>query len=148
MMENNLNNMGISAEDMLGMLSWEISSDLPIGQIHEKVPAACEENKFALLQTYVYHDIVESKGFPIDRKVYIYEICQAKTAAGMLADFPRFALFMPCRIAVYEKDGETVLATMNMGAVLDAIRSDARLFNEATDLFNTVKDMLKSLAGK
>lgn len=147
-MENNLNKMGISAEDMVGMFSWEISSKLPINQVHEKVPAACEEKKFALLQTYVYHDIVEGKGFPIDRKVYIYEICQAKTAAGMLADFPRFALFMPCRIAVYEKDGETVLATMNMGAVLDAIRSDARLFNEATDLFNTVKDMLKSLAGK
>ena len=147
-MENNLNKMGISAEDMVGMFSWEISSELPIGQIHEKVPAACEEKKFALLQTYVYHDIVAGKGFPIDRKVYIYEICQAKTAAGMLADFPRFALFMPCRIAVYEKDGETVLATMNMGSVLDAVRSDAQLFNEATTLYATVKDMLATLAGK
>ena len=141
-------NKGFSAEEMIGMFTWEISSDLPIDQVHEKVPAACEEKKFALLQTYVYHDIVAGKGFPIDRKVYIYEICQAKTAAGMLTDFPRFALFMPCRIAVYEKEGQTVIATMNMGAVLDAIRSDARLFDEATVLFNTVQDMMVSLSGK
>ena len=148
MMENEFNSKGFSAEEMIGMFSWEMSSKLPINQVHERVPAACEEKKFALLQTYVYHDIVESKGFPIDRKVYIYEICQAKTAAGMLADFPRFALFMPCRIAVYYKDGETVLATMNMGSVLDAVRSDAQLFNEATTLYATVKDMLATLAGK
>lgn len=148
MMENEFNSMGFSAEEMIGKFTWEISSKLPINQVHEKVSDACEEKKFALSQTYVYHDIVEGKGFPIDRKVYIYEICQAKTAAGMLADFPRFALFMPCRIAVYEKDGETVLATMNMGSVLDAVRSDAQLFNEATTLYATVKDMLATLAGK
>jgi len=37
---------------------------------------------------------------------------------------------------------------MNMGAVLDAIRSDARLFDEATVLFNMVQDMMVSLSGK
>lgn len=147
-MENDFKSKGISAGDMIGLFTWEILSKLPIDRVHEKLPAACEERKFALLQTYIYHDIVAGKGFPIDRKVYVYEICQAKTAADMLTDFPRFALFMPCRITVYENKGETVIATMNMGSVLDAIQSDARLYDEATTLYNNVKEMLVSLAGK
>lgn len=138
----------ITPEKMIEMFTYEISSKLPINEIHEKVPAACEQNKFALLQTYVYHDIVAGKGFPIDRKVYIYEICQAKTAADMLTDFPHFSLFMPCKLAIYEKNGETAISTMNMGAILDAVRANKELFNSATSLFNTLKILMDNISEK
>lgn len=136
----------MTPEKMIDMFTYNIISKQPIGQVTENVPAACEQNKFALLHTYVYHDIVESKGFPIQRKVYIYEICQAKTAAGMLTDFPHFSIFMPCKLAVYENNGETVISTMNMGAVLDAIRSNQELFEEANNLFNTLKSLMKIIS--
>ena len=92
----------MTPKKMIEMFTYSVSSKLPIGKVTEKVPVACEKHKFALLQTYVYHDIVAGKGFPIDRKVYIYEICQAKTAAQMLTGFPHFSLFMPCKLAIYE----------------------------------------------
>jgi hypothetical protein len=61
------------ANKMIDMFTYKIESNKPIEQVTSKVPAACEESKFALLQTYVYHEIVESKGFPINRKVWVYE---------------------------------------------------------------------------
>jgi len=134
------------AEKMIEMFSHKISSKLPIEKVIEKVPAACEEKKFALLQTYVYHDIVESKGFPIDRKVYIYEICQAKTAATMLTDFPHFSIFMPCKLAIYEDKGETIISTMNMDIMLKAVSSNPELFRETTTLFNTLKSLMDSIS--
>lgn len=136
----------IPPKKMIEMFTYEISSSLPIEVIREKVPAACEQKKFALLQTYVYHDIVESKGFPIDRKVYIYEICQAKTAAAMLTDFPHFAIFMPCKLAIYENNGETIISTMNMEIMLNAVKSSPELFKEATTLFNTLKSLMDSIS--
>lgn len=132
-------------EKMIEMFTYKIISKLPIEQIAEKVPAACEQNKFALLHTYVYHEIVESKGFPIKRKVYIYEICQAKTAATMLTDYPHFSIFMPCKLAIYEENGSTVISTMNMEIMLKAVNSNQELFNEATSLFNTLKTLMRSL---
>ena len=99
---------------MIEMVTYKIESTQSIGKISESVPSACEKYKFALLQTYVYHEIVESKGFPIKRKVFVYEICQAKTAAAMLTDFPHFSIFMPCKLAIYEDNGETIISTMNM----------------------------------
>lgn len=101
-------------EKMIDMFTYKIISNQSILKISEEVPGACEKHKFALLHTYVYHEIVESKGFPINRKVYIYEICQAKTAAAMLTDFPHFSIFMPCKLAIYEEKGNTVISTMNM----------------------------------
>lgn len=134
------------AEKMIEMFSYKIISIKSINQIAEKIPAACEQYDFALLKTYVYHEIVESKGFPIKRKVYIYEICQAKTAAAMLTDFPHFSIFMPCKLAIYEENGSTIISTMNMEIMLNALSSNQELYNEASSLYNTLKTLMKSLS--
>lgn len=134
------------SNNMIEMFTYEIASKLSIEEIKEKVPAACEQNKFAVLQTYVYHDIVASKGFPIDRKVYIYEICQAKTAAAMLTDFPHFAIFMPCKLAIFENNGETIISTMNMETMLNAVDSNPELFKEASAMFKTLQSLMDEIA--
>lgn len=139
-------NAFMPAEKMIDMFIYKIVSNKVIEQIIEKVPTACEEKKFALLQTYVYHEIVESKGFPIERKVYIYEICQAKVAATMLTDYPHFSIFMPCRIAIYEDNGAVVITTMNMEIMLKAVRFNKELYKEATTLFGTLQLLMKEIS--
>lgn len=136
----------MTPEKMIEMFTYKIISNLSIEQITEKVPTACEQNKFALLHTYIYHEIVESKGFPIKRKVYIYEICQAKTAAVMLTDYPHFSIFMPCKLAIYEENGSTVISTMNMEIMLQAINTNQDLYKEATSLFSTLKIVMEQLS--
>ncbi len=134
-------------EKMIDMFTYKLISKESIDEITQKVPAVCEQNKFALLQTYNYHEIVKEKGFPIQRKVYIYEICQAKTASMMLTDHPGFSLFMPCKLAIYEDGGDTVISTMNMEIVLKAVRDNQQLYNDASSLYNTLKTMMRSLSG-
>jgi len=131
---------------MIQMFTYKVISNQSIEQIAERVPTACEQNKFALLYTYAYHEIVESKGFPIKRKVFIYEICQAKTAAAMLTDYPHFSIFMPCKLAIYEENGSTVISTMNMEIMLKAVGSNLALFKEATSLFNTLKSLMNQIS--
>ena len=133
-------------EKMIDMFTYKIISTQSIWKVSAKVPSACEKYKFALLQTYIYHEIVESKGFPIKRKVFIYEICQAKTAAKMLTDYPHFSIFMPCKLAVYEENNKTVISTMNMEIMLKAVSSNNELYEEATSLFKTLKLLMNSLS--
>lgn len=145
MLQNSIQAM-MPPEKMIEMFTYKIISNQPIELIAEKVPVVCEQSKFALLHTYIYHEIVESKGFPIKRKVFIYEICQAKTAAAMLTDYPHFSIFMPCKLAVYEENGGTVISTMNMEVMLNAISSNQELYKEATSLFNTLKSLMNSIS--
>jgi len=134
------------AGKMIKMFTLKVESDLPIVQIAEKVEAACAAHNFALLQTYNYHQIVESKGFPIKRKTYIYDICQAKTASMMLTSNPEFSVFMPCTLSLYEENGKTIISTMNMEIILKAVKSDKALFTEASNLFYAFKKMMNTLA--
>jgi uncharacterized protein (DUF302 family) len=134
-------------EKMIEMFTYKSMSSKSVDEIAQKIPRACENYKFALLQKYNYHEIVKEKGFPIQRKVYIYEICQAKTASLMLTDHPEFSNFMPCKLALYEDNDEAVLSTMNMEIVLKAVRDNEQLFNDASSLYNALKTMMQSLTG-
>lgn len=145
-MNEKLEQAFMSPEKIIEMFTYKIVSNQPILQIIQKVPEACEQHKFSLLQTYVYQEILESKGFPINRKVYVYEICQAKTASVMLTYYPNFSLFMPCKIAIYEEDESVVISTMNMEIMLNAVSSNPELYRDTTILFETLKVMLKSLS--
>lgn len=134
------------AGKMIKMFTLKMESDLPIVQIADKVETACAAHNFALLQSYNYHQIVESKGFPIKRKTYIYDICQAKTASMMLTSNPEFSVFMPCTLSLYEENGKTIISTMNMEIMLKAVKNDKALFTEASNLFNSFKSMMSSLS--
>lgn len=138
----------VSPNKMIDMFTYQLVTDQPVEVIANKVQLACDNYKFALLQTYNYHEIVENKGFPIKRKVFIYEICQAKTASLMLTDHPNFSIFMPCKLAIYEQNGKTIISTMNMEIMLNAVSSNKELYGNATTLFNSLKSMMQSLSGK
>ena len=136
----------MQSEKMMEMVMHQTESNLPAEQVAGQVEAACNKYSLALLQTYVYHEIVESKGFPIQRKVFVYNICQAKTASMMLTTNPEFSTFMPCTLAVYEAGNKTVLSTMNMGMMLKAVKSNEELYNQASNLFKTFTQMMNELA--
>lgn len=135
-------------EKMIEMVMYQTESNLAVEQVSGQVEAACQKYNLALLQTYKYHEIVESKGFPIQRKVFIYNICQAKTASMMLTSNPEFSTFMPCTLSVYEAGGKTILSTMNMGMMLEAIKSNIELYNQASNLFKTFTQMMDELAAE
>ncbi|MCL5027396.1 MAG: DUF302 domain-containing protein [Bacteroidetes bacterium] len=134
------------SQKMIDMFTYKIISNQSIDRVADKVQTQCDNYKFALLKTYNYHEIVESKGFPIKRKVYIYEICQAKTASLMLTDYPNFSIFMPCKIAIYEHNGKTIISTMDMSIMLKAVKPNNELYKNAVLLFNTLKSLMTNLA--
>ncbi|HCY42399.1 MAG TPA: hypothetical protein DHV48_13760 [Prolixibacteraceae bacterium] len=135
-------------KEMIEMVMHQTESTLPAEQVAGQVAVACQKYSLALLQTYVYHEIVESKGFPIQRKVFIYNICHAKTAAMMLTTNPEFSTFMPCTLAVYESGNKTVLSTMNMELMLEAVKSNIELYDQASNLFKLFKQMMDELAAE
>ncbi len=134
-------------KQMVKMATIEFRSKRGIQSIVDAIEDVCAEYRFALLHRYDYHEIVANKGFPIDRKVYIYEVCQAKLASMMLTSNPQFAPFMPCRIALYEEGDATIISTQNMQMMIDSIQSQEQLHLEATGLFTALQVMMKKLKG-
>lgn len=135
----------INKESLFELMTYTVKSEKKIENIIDKVEGLCAEHNLALLYKYIYHEVVKEKGFPIERKVYIYEVCQAKVAALVLTDEPDFAPFMPCRIAVYEKENYSVISTQNMGMMLDTLNQNEELYLQTNTLFETLKSLMDRL---
>ena len=140
-MENNVS----TPLQMLELFSLKTNSNKPVDELATNMQSSCDAFNFSLLKEYNYHEIVESKGFPISRKVYIFEICRAKMAAQMLTSNPDFSIFMPCKISVYEQGDHTVISTMNMDPLLKVFQQDTEMYQEASAIFNSIKEMINSI---
>lgn len=130
---------------LIELFTLKTESKKTVDEIAENMPAACDSFNFSLLKEYNYHEIVESKGFPISRKVYVFEICRAKMASEILTENPDFSIFMPCRISVYEQNNHTLITTMNMEPMLQVFKNNQSLYEDATGLFEAIKKMIESL---
>lgn len=134
------------SKDMLfDMMTYRVYSSQDIYSVIEKVQSSCQKYNFALLHHYNYHEILESKGFGIKRKVYIYEVCQASVAALVLSNEPSAAPFMPCRIAIYEEGKEVTISTQNMEMMLNTFKGNAQLYRETSEIFTSLKLLLNDL---
>ncbi len=57
------------------------------------------------------------KGVEVGPKVHIIELCKPEYAKAVLEDRSHFAAMMPCRIGIYENDGQVFIAKLNTGAM-------------------------------
>ena len=116
-----------------------------VDTIVERMQGAATEFGFSILHHYDFFTILEGKGFPIDRKVFVFEICKAAMSSKILTHFPLFSVMMPCRIAVYEEHGTTHIATMDMHEMLELLHENEQLQEEANALFDQILNMMSSL---
>jgi uncharacterized protein (DUF302 family) len=64
----------------------------------------------------------------------------------MLKQFPIFSTMMPCRISIYEDSDTIHIATMNMMPMIEMIKEDAELYQQARDLYKQLIELMGKLA--
>lgn len=134
-----------TANDTGNQFTYQLTTTKPVEEIGGSMAEVAQQFKFSVLHSYDFKEILAGKGFPIERKVQVFEICRAPMAAKMLAANPSFAVFMPCRIAVYEENGKTILSTMNMELVMESIKHNKELYTEAAVIYQSIQEMMQFL---
>jgi len=126
------------------MFTYSNTTDKSVDDLTKLFESSCTKAGFSLLHSYNYSEILESKAFPIDGKVIVYEICQAKIASLVLEQNREFAPLMPCRIAIYDENNKTVVSAQNMEPMLGMINNES-LKNETTIMFESIKGLINRL---
>lgn len=132
-------------KSVVDTFTYQLTGNKTVEEAAAAVAAASEKHKFSVMHSYDYFTILQSKGFPIEQKVFVYEICRASMASAMLKQYPELSVFMPCRISIYDQDGHTVVSTMNMELVLKGIESNKALFEEATRMYASIQQLMKDI---
>jgi uncharacterized protein (DUF302 family) len=91
-------------------------SKLGFEETVEAITASAADNKWSMPHQYDLQATMKKHGFDV-KPVKVFSLCNPKHAYEVLkANEERMAsALMPCRIAVYEKDGKTFVSMLNSG---------------------------------
>jgi uncharacterized protein (DUF302 family) len=87
-------------------------TDKAVQEVRERIEHNAKERGFGVLATHEVTNILKNKGTPIDYTSVIVEICQPSSAQQVLSKNPYIATALPCRVAIFEKGGKTVVSTI------------------------------------
>jgi len=123
----------------------KIKTKTPLQKVKEELNLNAKEYSFGVLGSYEFKKILETKGFPIEKDITVYEVCNPKASQHVLMQFPEVSAFLPCRISVYSDGKHTVLSTMNISVILDSIDADEELQKHIYTVYNNLVSLMKSL---
>lgn len=94
------------------------SSSLPLEIVCQRLSEVATRHQFGVQAVHNLREKMESKGVPFARECRVIEVCNPRHAQVVLSAAIEIATALPCRIAVYEENGKTLLATMKPTAML------------------------------
>ncbi len=89
-----------------------VRSRKSLDQLCKDLEQAIADNGFSVM---VMHDLqakLKAKGVTLEHTCRIYEVCNPQQAKAVLDRDLAISTVLPCRISLYDKDGEFELATL------------------------------------
>ncbi len=89
------------------------------------------DNKWGIPHKYDLRKTLEGKGFMVD-SVNVFSLCKPDFANEILGsdDKQLVSAIMPCRVAVYEKNGKTYISMLNADLLSGFLGSDVKAVME------------------
>jgi len=115
-----------------------------IAIIKNEMSLRAKEHGFGVLKEYSFNKLLKEKGFPIERDITVFELCNPSGAQAALSSHSEISVFLPCRISLYEENGKIVLSTIGIENILDNIDIDDVLRSQMEGLFNKLKLLIDS----
>lgn len=123
---------------------YKVTTNTPLEQVKEEFEVHSKEQSFGILGTYEFKKMLEEKGFPIEKDITVYEICYPAAAQKILSEKPELAIFLPCRISLYEENGKTVISTLNMKTLIDSFNLSISLKAHVYSVYGKLEKIMKS----
>lgn len=113
-----------------------------IDEVCQRIPAAAQKYKFGVIGTHDLKEKMTSKGVPFDRECRVFEVCNPQQAKNILSLSMEMSSVLPCRIAVYEDAGHTVLATIKPTLLVEmfGVTSAGKIAKEVEDTLTRIME--------
>ena len=80
--------------------------------------------KYGIQHIHNVQETLKSKGIDLGNECQIVDICNPIVAEKFLSEDMSLSIIMPCKIAVYTQDGETMIAMNSLVQLVDDINPD------------------------
>jgi uncharacterized protein (DUF302 family) len=103
---------------------------------------AVQAHKFGVMHVHNLKETMAKKGVYIELECLVLEICQPLQAKKILEQNMSASTALPCRIAIYEEDDKTVIATMKPTTLL-AMFNTPQLEEVAKEIEDTLTRIME-----
>ena len=124
-------------------MKYIVKSAKTVDQAATDFEAAVTRNGFGVLHTYDLKATLNSKGIPFSNEIRIFEICNPMRASEVLAADMEMNMALPCRVSVYEQNGNTLIGMINPSAMLSMLSNAPALDEVATQVETSIKTMIQ-----
>ena len=102
-------------------MNYEVPTKKTLIEAIESVKISLSNHQFGVLHELNFKDTLTAKGVAFDQEFHLLEVCNPHKAKEVLDQHLEMAFFLPCKIGVYQKSGQTYigmpLPTKLMGMV-------------------------------
>ncbi len=96
-------------------------------QAAKDLESAVTSHGFGVLHIHDLGATLRSKGLDFTEDCQVFEVCNPKQAAQVLAADMRLNMALPCRISVFTEKGTTKIGLIRPGPMLAALSENAEL---------------------
>jgi len=124
---------------------YKIKTKTALQTVKEAINNNAKEYGFGVLGSFEFKKILETKGFPIEKDITVYEVCNPKGGQDALSQAPEVSVFLPCKISVYEDGEYTVLSTISISGILNSIEASTALEKHMHAVYDNLVRFMESL---
>jgi uncharacterized protein (DUF302 family) len=123
----------------------KLATQKTVNDTANALQAAVQANHFGVMQIHNLKETMNKKGVEFVHECLIFEVCQPQQAKKVLDENMSVSTALPCRISVYEEDGQTMLATLKPSTLL-AMFNTPQLAEVAQEVENTIVKIMNEAA--
>ena len=94
-----------------GESTLAVVCDAPFDDVAARLQGSLAANDLAVVHVHEFDRMLHAKGFATRMRCRVYEVCDARLAADLLALDPGLAHVLPCRIAMHDHGGVVTVTT-------------------------------------
>ena len=123
---------------------YKINIEWPLETVKAQLEDKAKTVGFGILGSYEFKKILTTKGFPIEKNITVYELCNPAGAQKALNSMPDISVYLPCRLSVYEEDGGTTLATIGIEDMLQNVEVDEAFKSHMSEIFSNIRALMNA----
>lgn len=104
-----------------------VDTDKSFEQACIDLESSVTRNDFSVLHVHDLGKTLRAKGITFGQQCKIFEVCNPRHAANILANDMRLNMVLPCRISVYTDQGKTQIGLIKPAPMLSALSDNPAL---------------------
>ena len=125
-------------------MTYKVQTNKTVEQIKNELKTKAEEVGFSVLYNYDFKEILYDNGYPIEKEIMVFELCNPPSAHHVLTQIAELSAYLPCRISVYEEDSSTWLVTIGLDEIVTTLPIDEAFQSYISVLFRKLKIVMHS----